>query len=112
MKLLMLHFLRIFPTFVLYLCKNNANQLQFLPSEVKVVMKIMAPEQGLFEQLVTIHQKYYDNKKEEEKTKKYYFQGKSARSIRWIYLDHEWLEENFRACETDFYRKCIRKISG
>ena len=49
----------------------------------------MAIEQGLYAQVVMILQRESDNKK--EKTKKYNFQGKSVRSIRWFYLDHEWL---------------------
>ena len=38
-------------------------------------------------------------------TKKYHFQGKSARSKRWFGIDHECLEEMFCTCEPDFYAK-------
>ena len=59
-----------------------------------------------------IHRKNSDNKKEKENTKKYNFQGKYARSIRWFDLDYEWLEENFRTREPDlyiyFYQKYIK----
>ena len=50
MKLLILRLLkkRIFFQFFLDLCKNNPNQPQFLPSKVKVFLKIMAMEQGLY----------------------------------------------------------------
>ena len=58
---------------------NNKNQPQFLPSDVKIVLKKMAMEQGLYAQAVMIRQKDLDNKKEKENTKKYNFQGKSAR---------------------------------
>ena len=75
---------------------KGPNQSQFLPSEVNVVFKIMSMEQLLFAKVVMIRQKYVDNKKEKENTKKYNFQGKSARSIRWFDPDREWLEENFR----------------
>ena len=46
------------------------------------------------------------------KTKKYKFQGQSARSIRWFDLDYEWLEEIFRKRELDFYKNCIKIILG
>ena len=60
-------------------------------------------EQGLYAQLVIISRKYYDNKKVKEKTKKYNFQRKSAKSIRWFDLDHEWLEENVRTHESYYH---------
>ena len=56
-------------------------------------------EQILFAQVVMIHQKDYDNKKEKEKTKKYNFQRQSTRSICWFDIDHEWLEEKFSTSE-------------
>ena len=40
--------------------------------------------------VVTIHQKGLDDKKEKDNTKKYHFQGKSARPERWFNLDQEW----------------------
>ena len=43
-----------------------------------------------------------------ENTKKYHFQGKSARSIRWFFLDHEWLEETFRTRKPYFYGKLYK----
>ena len=54
----------IVPQYLLELCKNNPNQPQFLPSEVKLVLKIMAIEQVLYAQVVMIRQKGYDNKNE------------------------------------------------
>ena len=54
----------------------------------------MATEQGLYAQVIMIHQKDLDNKKGKDKTKKYNFQGQSTRSKRWFDLDHEWLEES------------------
>ena len=62
-------------------------------------------EQGLYSQVVMIHRRESDDKKEKEKTKKYTFQGQSARSRSWFDLDNEWLEENFRTREPYFYRK-------
>ena len=93
MKLLMLHFLkkRIFPEAFLDLCKNSPNQPQFLPYEVKVVLKIMAIEQRLYAQVVMIFQKDHDNKNKKENTNKYNFQGKSTILIRLFDIDHEWL---------------------
>ena len=60
-------------------------------------------EQGLYAQVVMILQKDLDHKEEKEKTKRYTFQGHSARSIRWFNLDHAWLEENVDTREPDFY---------
>ena len=51
-----------------------------------------------------IRRKDLYNKKEKEKTKKYNFQGKSARSRRWFDLDHKRFEENSMTHETDFYK--------
>ena len=62
-------------------------------------------EQGLYAQVVMIFRKESEDKKEKENTKKYNFQGKSARSRRWFDLDYVWLEENFRTREPDFYKK-------
>ena len=56
--------MNISPQTFLDLCKNNPNQPQFLPSEVKVFLKIMATGQGLYAQVVMIHRKDSDDKKE------------------------------------------------
>ena len=63
----------------------------------------MAMEQGLYAQVVMICRKDLDNKKENENTKEYNFQGKSARSICWFYIYHEWLVETFSTSEPDLY---------
>ena len=81
---------------------KNTNQPQFIPSGVKKLLKLMAMEQGLYAKVVMIHQKHLDNKKEQKKTKRYNFQSQPARSIRWFYLDQEWLEEKFSTHEPDF----------
>ena len=60
-------------------------------------------EQGLNAQVVMIHRKDSDNKKEKENIKIYNFPGQSAKSICWFDLDHDWLEENIRTREPDFY---------
>ena len=65
----------------------------------------MDTEQGLYSQVVMIHKKDLDGKNEKEKTEKYNFQYKSARSKCWIDLDHEWLEEIFKTGEPEFYKK-------
>ena len=72
----------------------------------------MSTEQGLYAQVVTIHQKYSDHKKEKENTKKYNLQGKSTRPIIWFDLDHELLEGNLRTHEPDFYKSFIKTILG
>ena len=63
----------------------------------------MTTEQELYAKVVTIRRKDSNNKTEEENTKKYNFQGKSERSIHWLDLDHEWLEESFSTREPDLY---------
>ena len=50
-----------------------------------------------------IRRKDSDNKKEKENIKIYNFPGQSAKSICWFDLDHDWLEENIRTREPDFY---------
>ena len=54
----------IFPTEFLDQCKNNPNSPQNIPSEVKVALKIMSMEQGVYAQVVMICRKESDNKKE------------------------------------------------
>ena len=64
-------------------------------------------EQGLYAKLGIIRRKESENKK--ENTKKYNFQGQSAKSRRWLDLYHVWLEEYFRTLEPDFYFKNVSK---
>ena len=52
----------IFPHYFHDLCKDP-NQPQLLPYDVKIVLKIMAMEQGLYAQVVMICQKDLDDKK-------------------------------------------------
>ena len=72
-------------------------------------MKQISIKQALYEQVVIIRRKDLDNKKEKEKNRKYNFLGKSARSICWFDLDHEWVEERFSKREPDLY-KTLSKI--
>ena len=99
---------KTFPTEFLEKCKNNQSKPQNIPSEVKVALKKMDMEQGLYEQVVIIQRKDSENKKGKEKTKKYNFQGQSARSRHWFDLDHEWLEENFMTRKLYLYKKIIK----
>ena len=48
---------KIVPEEFLDFCKNNPNQAQFLPSEVKILLKKMAMELGLYAQVVIICRK-------------------------------------------------------
>ena len=66
---------KMFPTNILDQCKNNPNETQFLPSEVKVDLKEKATEQELFAQGVMIRRKESYNKTEKENTKNYNLQG-------------------------------------
>ena len=63
----------------------------------------MSTEQGFYPQVVMIHQRESDDKKEKRKYQKHNFQGQPSQSRRWFDHDHEWLEENFRTREPDFY---------
>ena len=58
--------------------------------------------------VVMIRRNYLDNKKLQEKTNKYNFQGKSAISKCLLSLYHEWLEEIVSICEPEFYRKLYK----
>ena len=68
-------------------------------------------EQGFYSQVVMIRRMESDDKKEKENIKKYNFQGQSARSRRWLDLDHQWLEENSRTREPYFYEKLYQTKS-
>ena len=59
------------------------------------------------EPVVTICQKYLDNKTENKNIKKYQFQEKSVRSTHCFDIDHEYLEEKVWASEPDFYENSI-----
>ena len=65
---------------------------------------LMDVENYLYTQGVMIRRRESDDKKEKYKTKKYNFQGKSARTKHWFYIDHEWLKDNFITREPDFYK--------
>ena len=67
----------------------------------------MTTEKGLYAQVVVIYRKDLDNYKKDN-PKRYNLQGQSARSKLWIYLIHEWLEENFSTHEPEFYKKVIK----
>ena len=63
----------------------------------------MATEQVLYAQVFLIRRKESENQTENKNTKKYNFQGQSARSRRWFDIDHVWLKETFMTREPDFY---------
>ena len=48
---------KLFPTTFLNQCKNNPNEPQNIPSEVKAALKKMATENGLYAQVGMIHQR-------------------------------------------------------
>ena len=64
----------------------------------------MDKENWLYAQVFMICRRESGDKKGKYKTKKYNFQGKSARSRLWFNLDHEWLKENFMTREPYFYK--------
>ena len=54
-------------------------------------------EQGLYEKVVNLRQKYLKliASNENKNEAKFKFQGQSARSQRWFDLDFDWIEVNF-----------------
>ena len=92
-------------------CKNNANEAQFLPLEVKTNIKRMSAEQGLYAQVVMLFRKDLKsteaNKNKNES--KFKFQGQSSRSQRWFDIDLDWIEVNFSTREPEFNRKFFQR---
>ena len=70
-----------FPNNFMKHCKDNSNEAQFIPLEVKNKIKQMAMEQGLYSQVVNLHRNNLEfiasNKNKIEA--KFKFQGLSAR---------------------------------
>ena len=58
----------------------------------------------MYAQVVIIRRRNLDDIKEKDKTKKFNFQGQSARTKRWFDIDHECLKEKFMTREPDFYK--------
>ena len=87
--------------------KNNANEAQFLPLEVKNNIKRKATEQGLYAQVVNLRRKdlkfIAENKNKNES--KFKFQGISAISQRCFDLYFDWSEVNYSTREPDFHKK-------
>ena len=101
----------IFPGNFIKKCKNNANEAQFLPLEVKTNIKRMSAEQGLYAQVVMLFRKDLKsteaNKNKNES--KFKFQGQSSRSQRWFDIDLDWIEVNFSTREPEFNRKFFQR---
>ena len=70
----------------------------------------MAMEQGLYAQVVMLRRKDLEfiaaNKNKNEA--KFKFQGQSARSQGWFYLNFDCIEVNFSTREPDFYKKIFQ----
>ena len=86
-------------------CKDNENESQFIPLDMKNNIKRMATEQGLYAQVVKLRRKYLklitENKNKNQV--KFKFQGLSARSQRWFDLDFDWFKVNFSTRRPDLY---------
>ena len=63
----------------------------------------MALEQGLYAQVVMMRRRNLYDIKEKYRTKKFNFQGKSARTKHWFDIDSEWLRKSFMSREPYFY---------
>ena len=53
---------KLFPTTFLNQCRNNPNEPQNIPNEIKADLFLMAMEQGLYVQVVMIRQRESDDK--------------------------------------------------
>ena len=95
-------------------CKDNANEAQFLPLDVKNNIKKMAMEQGLYAQVVMLRRKDLkligaNKNKNEAKLK---FQGQSAISQSWFDIEFHWIEVNSSTHEPNFYKKLLQSHDG
>ena len=85
-------------------CKDNENEAQFIPLEIKQNINRMSTEQGLNAQVVKLRQKdlkfIAENKNKNEDEIK--FQGLFEISQRWFDIDFYRIEVNCSTRETDF----------
>ena len=85
-------------------CKDNENEAQFIPLEIKQNINRMSTEQGLNAQVVKLRQKdlkfIAENKNKNEDEIK--FQGLFEISQRWFDIDFYRIEVNCSTHETDF----------
>ena len=105
-------FLRKLTSFqmILQKCKDNSNEAQFLPLEVKNNINQMAMGKLLYAQVVVLcrnNLKFTEANKNRNKAK-FKFQGQSARSQRWFDLYFGWIEVNFSTRKPDFCRKIFQ----
>ena len=88
-------------------CKDNVNEAQVIPLDMKNNMKRVAMEQSLKAQVAKLRRKGLkfvaaDKNKNEAKFK---FQGLSAKSQRWFDIDFDWIAVNFSTRAPYFYKK-------
>ena len=91
-------------------CKDNENEAQFIPLEIKNSIKRMAMEQGLYAKVVKLRQKdlkFILVNKNKNKSK-FKFQGLNAGLHRWFDLYSDWIEVNFSTREPDLYKKLFQ----
>ena len=100
----------LFPDDFIKKCKDNTNEAQFLPLEVKNDTKQMATEQGLYAQVVKIRRKdlKFTAENKNKNDAKFKFHGQSARSQRWFDLGFDWIEVNISTREPDLYKKLFQ----
>ena len=91
-------------------CKDNANETQFIPNEIKNNINRISMEQGLYAQVVKLRRNNLkhiaENKNKNES--KFKLQGLSARSQRWFDLDFDWIELYFSRREPDLYKELFQ----
>ena len=96
-----------FPNDFIKKYRDNANETNNIPIEVKKNIKQMTMEQRIYAQVVKLRRKdlklIASNKNKNEAKSK--FQGQSSKSQRWFDLDFDCIEVIFSTCEHDFYKK-------
>ena len=68
----------------------------------------MAVGKVLYAQVLVIRHKYLEFTEANKNEARFKFQGQSARSQSWFYLDLDWIKVNFSTSEPDFYRKLFQ----
>ena len=102
---------KIFSDAFMQQCKDNANDAQFIPLDMKDNTKRMATEQGLYAQGIMIRLKYlkFVAKDKNKNKAKFKFQGQSERSQLWFDIDFDFIEVNFSTREPDLYTELFQR---
>ena len=86
---------KLFPTIVLNQCRNNPNQTQNIPNEIKADFSKCLCNRGCIHKWLWSAEGSQMIKRNNKNTNKYNFQGQSVRSRRWFDIDHEWIQDTW-----------------